>query len=132
MENYGQYAKFYSNESFWKKLKGFAGKAGIKVVYLALVLYYMLIDEEVDVKSKMTIVAALGYFVLPFDLLPDLLPVIGFTDDLSVLAFTLSVVKGKINDIHRMKAQKTMEQWFRGLNDRQLLNIEAEKASQNL
>ncbi|HEY3388541.1 MAG TPA: YkvA family protein [Prolixibacteraceae bacterium] len=126
MENYGQYSKFYSEESFWKKLKGFAGKAGVKVVYSALLLYYMLVDEAVDLKSKVTIVAALGYFILPFDIIPDLLPVIGFTDDLSVLMFTLSVVKAKINETHRVKARNTMEQWFQGINDLQIFAIEEE------
>jgi len=128
MENYGQYSKFYSEASFWKKLKGFAGKAGIKVVYLALLLYYMLVDEAVDLKSKLTIAAALGYFIFPLDLLPDLLPVIGFTDDLSVLMFALSVVKGKINETHRQKARNTMELWFRGVNDEQLFAMEDEKS----
>jgi len=127
MENYERYSKFYSEDSFWKKLKGFAGKAGIKVVYLALLLYYMLVDEAVDLKSKMTIVAALGYFIFPFDILPDLLPVIGFTDDLSVLLFAISIVKGKINETHRLKARNTMELWFRGINDVQLLTIEEDK-----
>jgi len=127
MENYGQYSKFYSEDSFWKKLKGFAGKAGIKVVYLALLLYYMLVDETVDLKSKLTIAAALGYFIFPLDILPDLLPIIGFTDDLSVLMFALSVVKGKINETHRLKARNTMELWFRGVNDAQLFAIEEEK-----
>lgn len=128
MENYGQYSKFYSEESFWKKLKGFAGKAGIKVVYLALILYYMLVDEFIDLKSKMMIVAALGYFILPFDLIPDLLPIIGFTDDLSVLMLVFSIVKGKINDSHRLKARNTMEQWFRSVNEFELLSIEEEKS----
>ena len=132
MENYGQYAKFYSRESFWKKLKGYASKAGIKVVYLALVLYYMLVDEAVGFKSKATIIAALGYFILPFDLLPDLLPIIGFTDDLSVLLFALSIVKGEINETHRMKARDTMDQWFRGVDQWQLLSIESEKGNTEL
>ena len=126
MENYGKYAKFYSNESFWKKLKGFAGKAGIKVVYMALLLYYMLIDEEVDLKSKVTIVAGLGYFIFPFDLIPDILPVIGFTDDMSVLMITLSIVRGNVNDIHRIKARGTMEQWFQGINEVQTFALEKE------
>ena len=108
-------------------MKRVAGKAGIKVVYLALLLYYMLIDEAVDLKSKITIVAALGYFIFPLDIIPDLLPVIGFTDDLSVLMFALSVVKGKINETHRLKARNTMEIWFRGVNDVQLLAIEKEE-----
>ena len=127
MENYGQYSKFYSEESFWKKLKGFAGKAGIKVAYLALLLYYMLVDEAVNMKSKITIVAALGYFILPFDVIPDLIPVIGFTDDLSVLMFAIAAVKGEINETHRLKARNTIELWFRGFNDLQLLAMEEEK-----
>ena len=127
MEDYRKYSKFYSEDSFWKKMKRVAGKAGIKVVYLALLLYYMLIDEAVDLKSKITIVAALGYFIFPLDIIPDLLPVIGFTDDLSVLMFALSVVKGKINETHRLKARNTMEIWFRGVNDVQLLAIEKEE-----
>ena len=97
------------------------------MVYLALLLYYMLVDEAVDLKSKVTIVAALGYFILPFDIIPDLLPVIGFTDDLSVLMFALSVVKGKINETHRLKARNTMELWFSGINDMHLLAIEKEE-----
>jgi len=128
MKNYRQYSKFYSEDSFWKKLKGFAGKAGIKVVYLALLLYYMLVDEAVDLKSKLTIAAALGYFIFPLDIIPDLLPIIGFTDDLSVLMFAMSVVKGKINETHRLKARNTMELWFRGVNDAQLFAIEEEKS----
>ena len=124
MENYNQYSKYYSEDSFWKKMKGFAGKAGIKVVYLALLLYYMLVDEAVELKSKLTIVAALGYFVFPFDLIPDFLPIIGFTDDLSVLMIATSIVKRNINETHRIKARKTMEQWFRGLNEFQVLAFE--------
>ena len=124
MGNYNQYSKYYSEASFWKKLKGFAGKAGIKVVYLALLLYYMLVDEAVELKSKLTIVAALGYFVFPFDLIPDFLPIIGFTDDLSVLMIATSIVKRNINETHRLKARKTMEQWFRGLNEFQVLAFE--------
>lgn len=129
MENYGEYSKFYSEDSFWKKIKGFAAKAGIKVVYIALLLYYMLVDEAVDLKSKLTIVASLGYFIFPFDFIPDLIPVIGFTDDLSVLMFALSVVKGKINETHRLKARNIMEQWFHGVNDMQLFAIEEENGN---
>jgi len=124
MGNYNQYSKYYSEDSFWKKMKGFAGKAGIKVVYLALLLYYMLVDETVELKSKLTIVAALGYFIFPFDLIPDFLPIIGFTDDLSVLMIATSIVKRNINETHRIKARKTMEQWFRGLNEFQVLAFE--------
>lgn len=124
MENYNQYSKFYSEKSFWKKLKGFAGKAGIKVVYLALLLYYMLGDKEVDLKSKLTIAAALGYFIFPIDFIPDLLPIIGFTDDLSVLMVATSIVKQNINETHRLKARRMMERWFQDIIEVKLLAIE--------
>ena len=128
MENYERYSKFYSQESFWKKLKGFAFTAGIKVVYLALLLYYMLLDEKVDMKSKVTIGAALGFFIFPFDLIPDFIPVIGFTDDLSVLMIATAIVKKNINDTHRLKARTAMEHWFQGVNKLQVLAIEQEKS----
>ena len=124
MENSDKYSKYYSEESFWKKLRRFAGIAGVKVAYIALLLYYMLVDEAIDIKSKVTIVAALGYFIFPIDLIPDFAPFIGFTDDFSVLMVAFSIVKGEINNSHRQKARQTMAQWFKGVDELQLLDIE--------
>jgi uncharacterized membrane protein YkvA (DUF1232 family) len=124
MENSEKYSKYYSEESFWKKLRQFAGKAGVKVAYVALLLYYMLVDEAVNMKSKMTIVAALGYFIFPVDLIMDFAPIIGFTDDFSVLMVAFSIVKGEINNSHRLKARQTLGEWFKGVDELQLLDIE--------
>jgi uncharacterized membrane protein YkvA (DUF1232 family) len=124
MENSDKYSKYYSEESFWKKLRRFAGKAGVKVAYVALLLYYMLVDDAINMKSKMTIVAALGYFIFPVDLIMDFAPIIGFTDDFSVLMVAFSIVKGEINNSHRLKARQTLGEWFRGVDERQLLDIE--------
>ena len=124
MENFVKYSKFYTDESFWEKMRRFAGKAGVKVVYVALLLYYMLIDDAIAMKSKVTIVAALGYFIFPIDLIQDFTPLIGFTDDLSVLMVAYSIVKGEINDTHRQKARKTLSNWFKGIDELQLLDIE--------
>ncbi|MEI6139395.1 MAG: YkvA family protein [Mariniphaga sp.] len=124
MENSERYSKYYSEESFWKKLRRFAGKAGVKVAYVALLLYYMLVDDTIAMKSKMTIVAALGYFIFPIDLIPDFAPLIGFTDDLSVLMVAFSIVKGEINNSHRQKARQTLAEWFKGVDEHQLLDIE--------
>ena len=124
MENSERYSKYYSEESFWKKLRRFAGKAGVKVAYIALLLYYMLVDDAIAMKSKVTIIAALGYFIFPIDLIPDFAPLIGFTDDFSVLMVAFSIVKGEINDFHRQKARKTLGEWFKGVDEIQLLDIE--------
>jgi uncharacterized membrane protein YkvA (DUF1232 family) len=124
MENSDKYSKYYSEESFWKKLRRFAGKAGVKVAYVALLLYYMLVDDAINMKSKMTIVAALGYFIFPVDLIMDFAPIIGFTDDFSVLMVAISIVKGEINNSHRLKARQTLGEWFKGVDEIQLLDIE--------
>ena len=124
MENSEKYSKYYSDESFWKKLRRFAGKAGVKVAYVALLLYYMLVDDAINMKSKMTIVAALGYFIFPVDLIMDFAPIIGFTDDFSVLMVAFSIVKGEINNSHRLKARQTLGEWFKDVDEYQLLDIE--------
>ena len=60
-----QYEKHYNEESFWEKVKKFAVKAGGKVIYLALKLYFALQSEKTPAWAKGVIVGALGYFILP-------------------------------------------------------------------
>ena len=57
---------------------------------------------------KLTLFAALGYFVMPFDVLPDLLPVIGFTDDAAVIATAIASVANAIRPDHREKAREAL------------------------
>ena len=89
MENFAKYSKYYTDESFWKKMSRFAAKAGVKVAYIALLLYYVLMDDAIALKLKVTIVAALGYFIFPIDLIPDFIPVFGYLDDLGVIMATI-------------------------------------------
>ena len=80
-----QYNRHYDEDSFWKKLKHLASNVGSKVLYPALQLYYLLQAKDVPVKAKTLIVGALGYLILPVDMVPDFIPALGFTDDLSAL-----------------------------------------------
>jgi uncharacterized membrane protein YkvA (DUF1232 family) len=104
--------KYYSDEKFWDKLKKFAKKAGSSVVYAVLLLYYTLQKPEVPKKTKAIIIGALGYFILPVDLLPDMLLGIGFTDDLGALGIALFQVAMYIDDDVKMKAKVKLEDWF--------------------
>lgn len=88
-KNYDKYQKNYSESEFWIKLKKVARKAGVKVVYAALLLYYVLRNPATPSADRAKILGALGYFILPIDLLPDFLPVAGFTDDLAALTWAL-------------------------------------------
>lgn len=102
----------YSEEKFWQKLKRYAIKAGHSVVYVALLLYYTLQKPELPKKAKITIIAALGYFILPFDLIPDLAAGIGYTDDLGALTFALIQVAMHIDDGVKAQAREKLAQWF--------------------
>ncbi|SFJ90480.1 Uncharacterized membrane protein YkvA, DUF1232 family [Bosea sp. OK403] len=65
-------------------------------------------DPATPRRVRLTLLAALGYFVLPLDAIPDFLPVIGFTDDAAVIAAALAAVAGSITPEHREKAKRTL------------------------
>ncbi|MEH6947314.1 YkvA family protein [Bacillus sp. JJ634] len=104
--------KHYSDDKFWDKLKKFGKKAGASVVYAVLLLYYTLQKPEVPKKAKAVIIGALGYFILPVDLLPDMMLGIGFTDDLGALGVALFQVAMYIDDEIKDKAKTKLTDWF--------------------
>ncbi|RID85494.1 DUF1232 domain-containing protein [Peribacillus asahii] len=104
--------KHYSDDKFWDKLKKFGKKAGASVVYAVLLLYYTLQKPEVPKKAKAVIIGALGYFILPVDLLPDMMLGIGFTDDLGALGVALFQVAMYIDDEIKGKAKTKLADWF--------------------
>ncbi len=102
----------YREEDFWNKLRRFARQAGREVVEKALWLYYALKRPETPAWAKRTIVGALVYFILPIDLVADLAPLVGFTDDLSVLLLAVGTVAAHITPEVKAQAQKTLDTWF--------------------
>ena len=73
-----------------------------------LAAYYCAFDRNTPLQVKATLVAALAYFVLPVDAIPDMLPVIGFTDDAAVLAIAINLVASHILPAHRDAARKRL------------------------
>jgi len=65
-------------------------------------------DPQTPRRVKLTLLAALGYFVLPLDAIPDFLPLIGFTDDAAVIAAAIAAVAGSIKPEHRERAKTAM------------------------
>ena len=118
------FTKYYSPSSFREKLKIYGKKAGVKVVYPALLLYNMLNDPDVSLKNKLYLAGALGYFIFPADVIPDFVPLIGFTDDISVLFLTLSLLKESITDKHRELARERLKEWFKDYSEKELKAIE--------
>ena len=104
IEKYGTY---YSDNRLWKKLERVAKKVGATVLLPVFTLYYMLQDDKVSLQHKAYIVGALGYFILPIDLIPDgILPVIGFTDDIAVMTLVLKLVKDSITPEIKARANQ--------------------------
>ena len=120
----GRYSKYYSEQSLWEKLKKYSKAAGTKVVYAALLLYYGMMDKSVKVKTKLSIAAALGYFILPTDAIFDLTPFIGYSDDLGVLLFALSQISSSLTPEVKEKARKKMQEWFSEIDEEELHELE--------
>ena len=106
-----RYTAYYNAEKFWKKIKKFARRIGERAVYYALVLYFALQSPSISKKDKMIIYGALGYLILPIDLLPDFLPG-GFTDDIAGLAVAIYKIARNITPDVRAKAQAKVMEWF--------------------
>lgn len=109
-----KYGRYYSDSKLWKKVERIAKKVGATVIRPVIILYYMLQDKNVPAAHKAYIVGALGYFVLPFDLIPEaVLSVVGFTDDIAVMAFVLRLVKDSITPEIRAKADLKVAELLR-------------------
>ena len=108
IETAPQYERHYDEDGFWKKVKRVAAQVGRKVLYPALQLYYVLQSKEVPVKTKTLIIGALGYLILPTDLVPDFIPALGFTDDLTALMVVLRAVNKYVTpEINRQAKEHT-------------------------
>lgn len=107
-----EYAKDYSESGFWKKVTKYAAKAGKELITKALQLYYALQSPNTPVWAKTTIIGALGYFISPIDLIPDIVPVVGYTDDLGVLTAALFTVSSYIDDDMKKRAETKVKEWF--------------------
>lgn len=104
--------KDYSDSGFWDKVSGYAKTAGKEVIEKALFLYYAAQRSETPIWAKTVIFGALAYFVSPIDAIPDVVPVIGYVDDLGVLAAALASVSAYIDSNVKQEARNKMNDWF--------------------
>jgi uncharacterized membrane protein YkvA (DUF1232 family) len=102
----GGFARWYSDGAFWRKVGGLAGQAGRKLLLTALTLFHCLQDRATPAWAKGVILGALGYLILPADALPDVLPVVGLTDDWAAIAAALATVAAYVRDEHKAKARE--------------------------
>lgn len=107
-----QFSAEYSDSNFWAKVKNYARTAGEGVLEPALKMYYSALDADTPAWAKAAMIASLGYFISPADAVPDLVPVVGYADDLGVLVAALATTAAHIKEEHSERARKTLSQWF--------------------
>src|SRR3954467_11489670 len=92
--------------AFWQKVKRLAGK--LPFAEDLLTAYYCAFDQATPLQVKTALIGALAYFVLPFDVVPDMMPLLGFADDAAILATALRLVASHIKPEHRDAAKRAM------------------------
>lgn len=119
-KNMENYQNLYSESGFWDKVEKVATIVGIKTVYAALLLYYVLQDKTVPLQQRAIIYGALGYFILPIDLIPDYIPFVGFADDLSALLYAVHAVWKSVTPEMKARAKERLHSWFGNYDDSKL------------
>ena len=115
-----KYESEFSFDGLMNKIKESAKKAGLKAIYMALLLYYALESPTISTMDKAIIYGALGYFICPIDIVPDIIPFIGLTDDIAVLAWAFSRVKRNVTDMTREKAKTKLKIWFGNYDEKEI------------
>ena len=110
--DYKKYTNYFTDSKFWEKMKEVAKKVGLKVTSYALILYYVLEKDDVPLKDKIIITGALGYFILPIDLIPDFIPLAGYTDDVAGMLFAIKKCMNYVDDEIREQVSAKLVSWF--------------------
>nr|WP_141693878.1 YkvA family protein [Methyloligella halotolerans] len=95
---------------FWSKLKRFAGQ--VPFVEDLVAGYYCALDSETPLRVRGMLLAVIAYFILPMDLMPDIVLGLGFADDAALLAGVMSLVSSHITPAHRAAAARALEREF--------------------
>lgn len=94
-------------DDFWRTVK----RAARHIPFIDEVIagYYCALDDKTPLRVRGTLLAALAYFVLPLDMVPDFILALGFTDDIAVLTAALAAIRPHITQAHRLAARKALE-----------------------
>ncbi len=112
LPDFMKYSGKFSANDFVEKISRIAKRAGAKLVYAALLLYYTLQSDKVSTADKAIIIGALGYLISPLDVIPDAIPIAGLTDDLAVVIYVLKKVWDSVDETIQQKAKSKLSKWF--------------------
>ena len=107
-----KYEQHYSDGGFLEKLTQYGKIIGINALYKAVQLWFVMQKPDVPAGTKAVIMGALGYLIAPLDFLPDIMPVLGYTDDLVAITFALIKVQGYIDEEVERKSKNLLTKIF--------------------
>ena len=107
-----KYEQHYNDASFLDKVTKYGKLIGVNALYKAVQLWFVMQKPDVPASSKAVIMGALGYLIAPLDFLPDLVPVLGYTDDLVAITFALIKVQGYIDEEVERKSKNLLAKIF--------------------
>lgn len=107
-----KYKQDYSEHSLKEKLRKYAKIIGVGAVYKVLQLWYVLQKPDVPLKQKALITGAIGYLIAPLDFIPDLTPVLGYSDDFIAVTYALLQVQGYVDTEVKEKSKHFIEDIF--------------------
>ncbi|MCQ2373298.1 MAG: DUF1232 domain-containing protein [Phascolarctobacterium sp.] len=102
----------YSDAGFLKKIQKYGKVIGLEAIYKALQLWYVMQKPDVPSSTKVIIMGALGYLISPLDFIPDLTPIIGYSDDIVAIAYALLQVQGYIDEDLKNQAKAKIDVIF--------------------
>ena len=107
-----KYEQHYNESSFLDKVTKYGKLIGINALYKAVQLWFVMQKPDVPATIKAVIMGALGYLIAPLDFLPDLMPVLGYTDDFVAITFALIKVQGYIDEEVERKSKHLLAKIF--------------------
>ncbi|WP_235615983.1 DUF1232 domain-containing protein [Metasolibacillus sp. FSL H7-0170] len=104
--------KHFSNDKFLTKVKASGLKLGMSTLHAASTLFFAVKSPDMSKANKLIILGALGYFILPFDIIADILPLVGLTDDVLIITAALAKVYSAITVETKLEAHQFLKKTF--------------------
>lgn len=118
-----KYQENYSENKLLSKLSSVAKWAGAKVIYAVLLLYYVLRSPDISTADKSKIYGALGYFILPTDLVLDFIPIMGYSDDMAALLWALHTVMNNLTPEIKQQAKNKLTELLGTIDEKKIEEI---------
>ncbi|MCR6689566.1 DUF1232 domain-containing protein [Cellulomonas sp.] len=96
---------------FWRQIHGNAKRFGAGLLERALLAYFVARDPKTPAWAQSVLLGALVYLGMPQDLVPDYIPVVGFSDDLATLVAALTAVAANVRPRHYRRAARLLHKW---------------------